>query len=271
MSMKSSESTSKIFTALWAAQSKGLVAVATNKNSQTNSKYANLADIIIAVMPILAENGLAVLQPIGGIRTEGTIHVAGLTTRIIHSSGEWIEQDGEFPLAPPPKSNQGKDILNYSQTHGLALTYARRYALVSALGIATGDDKDASDLTSALQQGSKEPEYQEPTANVWVSLTGGYWFDHDAPGFDPKKLLGELSKDERAKVRREHRHTNPAVLANLWDDAEGLLSQAGLTYETAPKPGTGWPADWQNCSSQQVTDLFAWAKSLGVPQGGGQV
>src|SRR5690606_14673726 len=117
-------------------------------------RYANLTDVIASVLPVLKDNGLAFAQFIGGIREEGSIHAAGITTRIMHRSGEFLEHAGEFPLPAPPKSNQGRDILNYSQTHGLALTYARRYALLSAIGIATGDDDDAQRLTSKAERGA---------------------------------------------------------------------------------------------------------------------
>jgi len=52
-----------------------------------------------------------------------------LTTRLMHSSGEWLE--GEWPLNP---------VKNDPQALGAASTYARRYSLMAALGIATEDD-----------------------------------------------------------------------------------------------------------------------------------
>src|SRR6185503_18796948 len=60
-----------------------------------------------------------------------------LTTVLAHSSGEWISSDG--PVC------QISDI-GSAQRVGAALTYARRYALFTLVGIAGEDDLDAPDL-----------------------------------------------------------------------------------------------------------------------------
>jgi hypothetical protein len=60
-----------------------------------------------------------------------------LTTTLLHSSGEWIASD--WPVCP---------ITETAAPHrmGAALTYARRYALFTLVGIAGEDDLDAPDL-----------------------------------------------------------------------------------------------------------------------------
>src|SRR5262249_56884207 len=60
-----------------------------------------------------------------------------LTTVLAHSSGEWISS--EWPVCPIA------DIAS-AQRMGAALTYARRYALFTLVGIAGDDDLDAPDL-----------------------------------------------------------------------------------------------------------------------------
>ena len=120
----------------------------------------------------------------------------------------------------------------------MALTYARRYALLSALGIASGDDRDAQDLQSAMRQQDGPPQYDEPEATWWSFV--GFWQDHDAPGYDPVKTLGDLTRDERKAVQRSHYKTNPGVCASLWDDAEDALNTANLSYADVLKQ---WPDD----------------------------
>ena len=62
--------------------------------------------------------------------------VVALTTRLIHASGEWIEDTLIMPIPVVGKSND-------AQAYGAALTYARRYALTAMLGIVADEDMDS--------------------------------------------------------------------------------------------------------------------------------
>src|SRR5205823_5642940 len=64
----------------------------------------------------------------------GMVH---LTTTLAHASGEWIASD--WPVCPLAETAN-------PQRMGAALTYARRYALFTLVGIAGEDDLDAPDL-----------------------------------------------------------------------------------------------------------------------------
>lgn len=268
--MNQSTEIDKIAPAIVDAQAAGLVVVAANKNSQTNSQYADLADIAAAVLPILTQHGIAVLQPVGKIRHEqtminvghdkvpGVILVAGVTTRIQHASGQFIEQEGEFPLGTPPVSGKGSEILNWSQTYGLTLTYARRYALVSALGIAVGDDRDAQNLQSALRDASEASDNQAPRFTAhWSDLINGKW---DGEMIDGYKLpLGEMSDEEKAElVRLKVYLKSPALTACLWDKADRLIYDKRLSYEDRPKE---FPADFRDMDHGTVKMFFNWAKT----------
>ena len=67
--------------------------------------------------------------------------MVNLTTMLAHASGEWIASD--WPVCPSPR-------LASPQRMGAALTYARRYALFTLVGIAGEDDLDAPDLCEAV-------------------------------------------------------------------------------------------------------------------------
>lgn len=95
-------------------------------------KYADLSAIIVHVREVLAKHGLGFTQ---NIVTAESGRVGVLTT-IRHISGETIE----FGPLSGPVSNDWKDV-------GSAITYARRYCLTAALGIATDDDDDAGRAT----------------------------------------------------------------------------------------------------------------------------
>lgn len=252
--MNQSEQINELSPAIVAAQAAGLIVVARNKNSQTNSQYADLADIATSVLPVLSDHKVSVLQFIGSIRQEGEIHVFGVTTRLLHASGQYLEQIGEFPLASPPVSKSGNQILNWSQNHGLAITYARRYALVSALGIAIGSDDDAQKLLSALQTGpGQEPVY----APHWSALIRGKWDGELVEGY--KTPLGEMSTEEKRELIRMKLHLkSPALAAFLYDSASSILDECGMIYEDA---GHSFPSDPMDMTPGEIGALFTFAKS----------
>ena len=94
-------------------------------NPHFRNKYADLASVTDAIKKPLNENGLAYSQIIH--RVEGGV---GVETIIIHESGETMSNGITF--VPAPK--------NDPHGYGSALTYARRYSLMAACGIAPEDD-----------------------------------------------------------------------------------------------------------------------------------
>lgn len=96
---------------------------------QYSYKYADLASIWDAIRTNLSDNGLAVIQSPTVQQTD-----PALTTVLMHESGEWVEDT--MPLKITQDSPQGQ---------GSAITYARRYALCSMLGIVADDDTDAQE------------------------------------------------------------------------------------------------------------------------------
>lgn len=95
-----------------------------------NYKYADLPTIMGVINPILAKHGLVLAQPIQG---------AKIQTILTHiKSGEQLISEADIP--------QGVVLnkMNQFQIDGSAITYYRRYALSSMLGIVTDEDTDAS-------------------------------------------------------------------------------------------------------------------------------
>lgn len=111
--------------ALAAAQGEMRGAAKDAKNPHFKSDYATLASVIETARPVLAKHGLAVVQLPGAIDDTG-LH---LTTILMHASGQNIRSDFVMPV--PRRDPQGV---------GSAITYARRYALMSVLGIPAEDD-----------------------------------------------------------------------------------------------------------------------------------
>src|SRR5262245_2015266 len=115
--------TNEIAAAYIAARSE-IETLMTKDGKGHNSRYVTLGSILDAVVPILARNGLAILQE--PVATEAGI---GIATTILHTSGATIE----FQPLPMPYGD-GKP-----QAAGSAISYARRYALTAILGLA-GED-----------------------------------------------------------------------------------------------------------------------------------
>jgi hypothetical protein len=117
-------------------------------------RYANLADIHAAVLPILARHGLAwITMPT--LRTEGHRYV--LVCELAHTSGE--SRTCEMPL---PEACSAQEL-------GSAITYARRYALCAVVGIAPDEDDDGAAAPAAVaapQQQRPAPQDHAPAART---------------------------------------------------------------------------------------------------------
>jgi hypothetical protein len=132
--MKTSESIKQIAEALVSAQKEIKFAIKDSTNPHFKSKYANINSTIDAVKPALNNNGIAFLQSLSP-SDDSKLH---LTTRLIHSSGEWIEDTAVCPL-------QKQD----AQAVGSAISYIRRYSLAAFLGLYSDTDDDGQ-AASAL-------------------------------------------------------------------------------------------------------------------------
>ena len=144
--MQKSETIGELSTALGKAESEfpqikrsQKVNFATAGGTRIKYSYAPLSEIFDAIRKPLAENGLAISQPMTII--DGKLIVE---TVLSHSSGEWIS--GQILI-----ESQKLD----PQSIGSALTYARRYSLSALLGIASEEDDDAE---GAMDRGKSEPE-----------------------------------------------------------------------------------------------------------------
>jgi hypothetical protein len=150
--MKTSENISNISKALVGAVRQIEDAKRTEAAHQYN--YADLAGVLAAARPALIANELAVLQP-PSTTVEGRICV---TTRILHSSGEWMESD--ISLSPETLNRS-----NVAQATGSVITYLRRYSLAGVMGIAQIDD-DAAMAEQPKKTPSKKSAAKKQIAAV---------------------------------------------------------------------------------------------------------
>src|SRR6267143_4824577 len=143
---RSSESIGAIAAALAKAQveltnpEKSLVAIIRSpfpREGDRTFRYATLSSGLEIVRKGLGRHEIATIQTTTIDKDAGLLR---LTTVLAHSSGEWISS--EWPVCAIA------DIAS-AQRMGAALTYARRYALFTLVGIAGEDDLDAPDLGAA--------------------------------------------------------------------------------------------------------------------------
>jgi hypothetical protein len=137
---RSSESVAALASALAKAQAelinpeKSLSAIIRTGEGERRFRYAPLSSGLDIVRKTLGQHEIATVQ------ATAVDHIAGivnLTTTLAHASGEWIASD--WPVCPIAETAN-------PQRMGAALTYARRYALFTLVGIAGEDDLDAPDL-----------------------------------------------------------------------------------------------------------------------------
>src|ERR1700732_3618305 len=149
---RSSETVAAIATALAKAQTelsnpeKAMIGTFYNNRSDSpqSFRYASLSSGLDIIRKTLGGQQIAIAQTTDIDRTNGMVN---LTTVLLHTSGEWISSD--WPVCQLSETSAPRRM-------GAALTYARRYALFTMVGIAGEDDLDAPpDATSDPAEGHK--------------------------------------------------------------------------------------------------------------------
>lgn len=175
--------------------------------------YADLASVMDAIRSPLARNGLAVIQAPQVEYFESAALVT-LTTRLLHSSGQWIET----------KVSIGADEQR-AQVVASAITYAKRYAIQALLGVVAEEDDDgnaASGNSASIQ--SRHPRQQEQPKQPAPAAS-----NPAATRFDKARasLIAKMGADEAehqiAAIKRKHGETTPAKLKAL-EEIEALDS-----------------------------------------------
>jgi hypothetical protein len=109
------------------------------KNDHFKNNYADLATILALIRPTLAVNGLAISQLLTFDATTGHHYIK---TMLMHTSGDTLDSSMCLPPLAKP------------QDLGSAITYYRRYSILSMLGIHTGEDDDGNAASNVV----KEPQ-----------------------------------------------------------------------------------------------------------------
>jgi hypothetical protein len=144
--------------------------------SERSFRYAPLSSGLEIVRKTLSQHEIATVQTTSIDETAGIVR---LSTVLAHASGEWIASD--WPVCA---------ISETATPHrmGAALTYARRYALFTLVGIAGEDDLDAPDLLAPTAPAASQ---HNSAGNKKDRLNGG-------PG---RSSQNEIRGGQRAEIR----------------------------------------------------------------------
>ena len=172
-------------------------------------RYAPLSSGLEIVRKTLGQHEIATVQTTAIDQAAGIVN---LTTVLAHSSGEWIASD--WPVCP---------IAETATPHrmGAALTYARRYALFTLVGIAGEDDLDAPDLIGPVPQTVKLSIESKSVGNGSQPASsnrraGRGRADKFSPPSRNSGLSVALSASLRAELLREIECLGAADDAALW-------------------------------------------------------
>jgi hypothetical protein len=217
---RSSESIGTIAAALAKAQAeitnpeKSLTATIRSPFPRENDRtfrYAPLSTGLDIVRKTLSRYEIATVQTTAIDNEAGLIR---LTTILAHASGEWMSSD--WPVCPVGETAAPHRM-------GAALTYARRYALFTLVGIAGEDDLDAPDLAAPTVPDSG-PE-RPTTSNKAAGLNGGRGA---AVGRVPIRRNG---RDRRISIKSLSTHESAALRDQLMTEVDCLNSaEAAATW-----------------------------------------
>jgi hypothetical protein len=167
-------------------------------------RYAPLSSGLDIVRKTLSQHEIATVQTTAIDETAGIVR---LSTVLAHASGEWIASD--WPVCA---------ISDTAAPHrmGAALTYARRYALFTLVGIAGEDDLDAPDLLSpAAGSGNKKERLKGVQGQSVQQGSHGHRTKANSTPLKPK-LDGEASAALREQLTSELKDLNSAEEAANW-------------------------------------------------------
>jgi hypothetical protein len=188
-------------------------------------RYAPLSSGLDIVRKVLGQHEIATVQTTSIDQTAGMVN---LTTVLAHSSGEWIASD--WPVCA---------IAETATPHrmGAALTYARRYALFTLVGIAGEDDLDAPDLMTPTNEGSGSSEKSKGGSNGRLNS-------------------GQPNPDQRAPLRRDAKVHAVSAKPILEAEASAALRDR-LLAELAKFGSSDEAAIWAHRNLRAKNDLTA--------------
>jgi len=216
-------------------------------------RYASLASGLDLVRKCLGRHEIATVQTTAIDQATGVIR---LTTRLAHSSGEWMSSD--WPVCAVSETSAPHRM-------GAALTYARRYALFTLVGIAGEDDLDAPDLPSLVSDGHTNPNGGAPPNGHHPGKVNGHTISPSPVPAGPLRRKPSSAAFAKPMLDAE---ASAALREQLWAELAGLNLPEDLerwAFRCLPTKNTLTAGD-----ARLIEDAFrAKLKALGVADGSG--
>jgi hypothetical protein len=198
--MNKSDSIKELAAALSKAQGQIKGALKDSSNPFFKSKYADLSSVVEAIREPLASNGISYVQI-----AHDSDSSAKIETVILHSSGEWFSCGSV--AVPVSKAD--------AQGFGSAMTYARRYSLSAAFGVAPEDDDG-----NAAAKNPPKPQSKDDTPGKIVDLN-----------LAMEQLTPEQAKavrDESAKIAGDFYTISARAALGSWTAFKKIASEAEI-------------------------------------------
>jgi hypothetical protein len=199
-------------------------------NPAFKSKYADLASVMAACMPALNRNGIAVIQPTCDDESGRYVQ-----TVLLHESGEKLEC--RVPLIVMKNDMQG---------YGSAVTYARRYGLMSMAGIAPEDD----DGNAAAKAPPPKHSSTEALRDAWRDGVLDSLPDDATPRAKAEAFALAIIKDFAVKTL--------STLEGRWDRHKAIIDNLGARYADLYEQ----VADAYEIRKNEITDDAAKAQGV---------
>ena len=197
--MKTSESMKEIAPALVAFQMEVKDPRKDSDNPYFKSKYVELYGLMMAVRPVANKHGLYISQDVTTEMTEAGKTKVWCRTRLTHTSGEFVESDGQFNVA---KGNDPQSI-------GSSETYIHRYDLSAFLGIAWDKDDDGNAASQTGQRQGYQKQQPDPEKKEKPPFTVPYIEGHPtAAQANQLEVMCQYTGHDVSKMKSHYGVTN---------------------------------------------------------------
>lgn len=201
--MRTSADIAEISKALVAAQAEMKNPAFDTTNPHFRNRFASLAAIRNAVVPVLTKHGIFVTQDLTNV--DGGIACA---TILVHSSGQFLEFG---PLIMPATKQD-------AQGYGSASTYCKRYALQSVCGVVGDDDDDGNAASAKLAETQKGIGNHDPRGDGW------------------KKADTKAVKEIQGRIMKAIESSNDDAVIEAWNEACEDHDFGIAVWAVLPKP-----------------------------------
>lgn len=193
-------------------------------------KYADISAILKVIRPVLNNHGLAVIQ-----KTTAEAQTVSVETILYDDAGESISS-GPFTVSTAGLQQRGV------QAFGSAVTYARRYSLVSFLAVAYGENDD--DGKAAVEAAEKSAAELQADAKRRASAERRAAMKKPAPPADPEEfVLTQAMVDEAKTIAQQGPESYKAYFTSLPAAQQAALRSSGwhkscyeISLACAPEP-----------------------------------